>query len=54
MEKDLWDLAEKINQIDGLSASDYLKELMEKEKLGLITTDEIIELLKKHYGETNA
>lgn len=49
----LWELAEKINQIDGLDASLYLKELIEKEKSGLITTEEIIELLKKHYGEKN-
>lgn len=47
----IWTLAEKINQIDGLDASLYLKELIEKEKSGLITTEEIIELLKKHYGE---
>ena len=47
----LWELAEKINQIDGLDASLYLKELIEKEKAGLITTEEIIELLKKYYGE---
>lgn len=47
----IWTLAEKINQIDGLDASLYLKELIEKEKAGLITTEEIIKLLKKHYGE---
>ena len=49
----IWTLAEKINQIDGLDASLYLKELIEKEKAGLMTTEEIIELLKKHYGENN-
>ena len=51
---DAWKLAEEINQIDGLNASLYLKELIEKEKRGLITTEEIIELLKKHYGEDDA
>ena len=47
----IWTLAEKINQIDGLDASLYLKELIEKEKTGLMTTEEIIKLLKKYYGE---
>lgn len=51
---DIWKLAEEINQIDGLDASDYLKSLIEKEKSGMITTKEIIELLKKYYGELNA
>lgn len=49
----IWTLAEKINQIDGLDASLYLKELIEKEKAGLMTTEEIIKLLKKYYGEKN-
>lgn len=52
--EEIWQLAEKINQIDGLEASSYLKELIEKEKKGLITTEEIIKLLKEHYGEKNA
>lgn len=52
--EEIWQLAEKINQIDGLEASSYLKELIEKEKKGLIATEEIIKLLKEHYGGKNA
>ena len=50
----LWELAEEINKIDGIGASQYLKMLIEKEKMGVITTKEIIELLKKYYGDINA
>ncbi len=49
-----WELAEEINKIDGIGASQYLKTLIEKEKMGVITTKEIIELLKKYYGDINA
>ena len=47
-------LLRAINKIDGIGASQYLKMLIEKEKMGVITTKEIIELLKKYYGDINA
>lgn len=47
---DEWILAKAINKIDALSASDYLNELIEQEKMGKITTEEMVIKIKEYYG----
>lgn len=48
---DEWDIAEEINKCDGCSSSCYLRTLIEEQRKGNITEDEIIEKLKEYYGE---
>ena len=42
---------EEINKGDGCSGSCFLKELIEEQRKGLITEEEIVERLKEYYGE---
>lgn len=44
-----WNFAIGIVQIDGIKPSDYFLELVEKEKRGEITGDDIRHLLYKKY-----
>ena len=44
-----WDFAIGIVQIDGIKLSDYFLELVEKEKRGEITGDDIRRLLFEKY-----
>lgn len=44
-----WNFAIGIVQIDGIKPSDYFLELVEKEKCGEITGDDIRHLLYKKY-----
>ena len=38
------------SRLEGLEPSDFLKELHRKELAGEIRSDEVIPLLKEHYG----
>lgn len=49
--KKLWESAIGINSSDGLEASNILKELIDKNIKGEITTEEMIERLKEYYEE---
>ena len=42
---------EEINKCDGWSGSCFLRELIEEQRKGLITEEEIVEKLKEYYGE---
>lgn len=46
-----WVVSEEINKCDGCSGSCFLKELIEEQRKGLITEEEIVERLKEYYGE---
>lgn len=46
-----WVVSEEINKCDGCSESCFLKELIEEQRKGLITEEEIVERLKEYYGE---
>lgn len=46
-----WIVSEEINSCNGCSSSCYLKELIEQQRNGEITEEEIIEKLKEYYGE---
>lgn len=46
-----WMISEEINTCNGCSSSCYLKKLIDMQKEGLITEEEIIEKLKEYYGE---
>ena len=51
-ENDLdWLIAEEINSCNGYSHSCYLKNLIEMQRRGEITEEEIVEKLKEYYGE---
>lgn len=45
-----WDFAIGLVQIDGIKPSDYFLELVEKEKKGEITGNDIRRLLTKKYN----
>ena len=44
-----WNFAIGLVQIDGINPSDYFLELVEKEKRGEITGDDILRLLLEKY-----
>ena len=44
-----WDYALGIIKVDGLTPSDEFLELVEKEKKGLITDDEMLKILDTKY-----
>ena len=46
-----WRVSEEINSCNGCSGSCYLRELIEKQRNGEITEEEIVEKLKEYYGE---
>ena len=46
-----WIVSEEINSCNGCSGSCYLRELIEKQRNGEITEEEIVEKLKEYYGE---
>ena len=46
---EVWEIAKNLNKIDGLDASDYLENLIEENKKGKITKEEIISKLKEYY-----
>lgn len=48
---DEWMISEEINKCDGCSGSCFLGKLIEMNRQGLITEEEIIERLKEYYGE---
>jgi hypothetical protein len=48
-----WEFAVDLNQIDGAyKPSPLLSDMMEKDVLGELTSDEIVEKLKQEYGRT--
>lgn len=47
--REAWDYAIGIVQVDGIKPSDDFMELVEKEKRGEITTDDIRRILIKKY-----
>lgn len=51
--KELWESAIGINESDGVEPSEKLKELINMNIKGQITTDEMIERLKECYEEEN-
>ena len=51
--KELWESAIGINESDGVEPSEKLKELINMNIKGQITTEEMIEMLKKYYEEEN-
>lgn len=46
-----WDYAIGIVQLDGIKPSDYFMELVEREKAGEITGDDIRRLLTEKYKQ---
>lgn len=51
--KELWESAIGINESDGVEPSKKLKELINMNIKGQITTEEMIERLKEYYEEEN-
>lgn len=47
-----WNYAVGILKVDGLTPSEEMLEMIEKEKRGEMTTDEILQRLKEKYGAT--